>query len=70
MKINNVKINYGVTKNMGNYESLRIDLELSASVGEDEAPAKVVDLLYQQSKIEVARMVANKIESDDFDDIY
>lgn len=36
-KINEIKASYGLTKNLGNFESLRLDITLSATLenGED-----------------------------------
>lgn len=36
MKVTKVKVNKGVTVNLGNFNSFRYDLELSAEVGEGE----------------------------------
>ncbi len=43
MKATSVSVNVGVTKNMGNYESLRIDYEMTVELNEGEVPADVID---------------------------
>ena len=40
------KINYGVTKNIGNYESIRLDME--ARVNEGESPEYVLQELVKK----------------------
>lgn len=40
-------VNMGFTRNMGDYESLRIDIGLSASATEGETAAKVLDRVYE-----------------------
>jgi len=64
MKINNIKLNYGLTKNMGNFESLRVDVEFSATVGDNDAPVDVVENLRQMAKLECQRIVNGKIEEE------
>lgn len=45
MKIKNVKVSFGTTNNMGNYESLRLEFGAEAEVQEGEVPEEVIDHL-------------------------
>lgn len=43
MAIKTVRVNVGVTKNMGNYESLRLDESVEVEVGEGEKLSDVIN---------------------------
>ena len=43
MKIDKVKVCYGRTVNLGNYESMRVDVEFSATIEQGETPENVVE---------------------------
>lgn len=71
-KIVEVTVNFGYTKNMGNFESMRVDVEFAAEVGENENPLAVTAELEQMAKAEVRRIITGKIEkkTDDIEDFY
>lgn len=60
MEVKEVTVNVGVTKNMGNYESLRIDYAAKAEVGK-YTPEDVVEILRDQ----LAEKIRNDLESSD-----
>jgi hypothetical protein len=70
MKIRSVKVNYGRTINMGNFESMRIDVEFAADIAENESPKEVAEQLRSMAKLEVNRMVTNKKLKDGLEDYY
>lgn len=41
-EITEVKVNYGVTKNMGNFESLRLDYSVTRTLDDEESPKEVL----------------------------
>ena len=45
MEVKEVTVNVGVTKNMGNYESLRIDYSLKVQLDDNDVPIDTVDNL-------------------------
>lgn len=57
MKIETVKINYGKTINLGNYESCRLDIELTASLGPDDDAANVADDLRARAKLQINKWI-------------
>lgn len=57
MKINNIKVNYGRTINLGNYESCRLDIELSATLEPKDDPEMVADELRAQAKLQINRWI-------------
>lgn len=71
-KIVEVTVNFGYTKNMGNFESMRVDIEFRSKVGENENPLAVTAELEQMAKAEVKRIITGKIEkkADDLEDFY
>lgn len=70
-KITEVKLNFGYTRNMGNYESMRVDVEFKSEVGENENPLAVTAELEQMAKAEVRRIIAAKTEKrNDVEDYY
>lgn len=72
-KITEVKLNFGYTRNMGNYESMRVDVEFKSKVGENENPLAVTAELEQMAKAEVRRIIAAKTEKrndNDLEDYY
>jgi len=71
MKLETVKLNLGRTINLGSYESLRIDIELGATLDENENLADVVANMRQHAKLEMAKII--KIETkkrNDSEDYY
>ena len=71
MKLETVKLNLGRTINLGNFESLRIDIELGATLGENENLADVMENMRQHCKLEMAKII--KIETkkrNDSEDYY
>ena len=70
-KIVEVTVNFGYTKNMGNFESMRVDVDFKSKVGENENPLAVTAELEQMAKAEVRRIITGKIEKqDDLEDFY
>ena len=70
-KITEVKLNFGYTRNMGNYESMRVDVEFRSEVGENENPLAVTAELEKMAKAEVRRIITGKVENkDDMEDFY
>lgn len=43
MKATKVTVNVGITKNMGNYESLRLDYQMEVALGADDKPGPSID---------------------------
>lgn len=62
-KIIEIKVNYGRTVNMGNYESMRIDVEFAATVEPDEDIENATEELRRKAKLEVNRMIQNVKQS-------
>lgn len=49
-KIIEISVNYGLTRNLGNYESLRVDVTLSAKIADDEDHDKVWSELIEDAR--------------------
>lgn len=60
MKIDYVTVNYGFTRNIGNYESARADVSYGASIGRDETREQVTDVLEKMCRTEVKRILDNR----------
>jgi hypothetical protein len=43
MQVKEIEVKYGVTKNLGNYESLRMDYGARVQLEDGEKPADVID---------------------------
>ena len=50
MRIKNVSVEYGRKFNLGNYESLELNISLFAQVDEDENPEAVAAFLWDRAK--------------------
>lgn len=61
MKINNIKVNYGRTVNLGNYENTRLDIELSATLTPEDDATMVADELRSQAKLQINRWIIYEI---------
>jgi hypothetical protein len=48
--IREVTVRYGRTANLGNYESERVDVELTATVGADQEPLSLTNHLLHEAK--------------------
>lgn len=59
-RIFEVKVRWGYTKNIGNYESVKADVEYGETIGQNETPAEVTDRLEALCKTEVKRIIKNK----------
>lgn len=68
-QITEIKVNYGITANMGNFESLRVDVELSAKLGNDEDANAATDELYETAKSKVNQFIVEKKEKAE-EDLY
>ena len=70
-KIFEVKLNFGYTKNLGNFEFMRIDVEFRSQVDENENPLAVTAELEQMAKAEVKRIIIGNVKKqDDLEDFY
>lgn len=45
-----VKVGFGKTINLGNFESIRIDVEIESEIGREEKFEGVLDSLYLETK--------------------
>lgn len=72
MKITNIEVGWGFTKNIGNYESERAYVAYTCQVGHDETHQEVLEKLENMAKSQVKRIIKNKIEQkkDDLEDFY
>lgn len=68
-QITDIKANYGRTANMGNFESVRVDVELSATLGNGEDAQATTDELYETAKSKVNQFLAGKKEQTE-EDLY
>lgn len=57
MEINKIKVGIGRTVNIGNYESVRIDIEMTADITERENPHACTDQLRHAVKIELEKAI-------------
>lgn len=57
MKITEIKIQMGRTINTGNYESLRIDVEMAARLDENDDVRETTDNLRATVKLELSRLI-------------
>lgn len=48
--MNEITINYGRTVNLGNYESLRVDVQARRTINSEEDPETVAKVLYKELK--------------------
>lgn len=69
MKIDTVKINYGRTINLGNYESCRLDIELSATLGPEDNATRVADELRARAKLQINRWIQIETNGIKFKDL-
>jgi len=70
MKLETVKLNLDRTINLGNYESLRIDIELGATLDENENLADVVANMRQHAKLEIAKIIKIETKKNQTEDYY
>lgn len=71
LKIKQATVKFGFTKNLGNYESMRVDVEFAADLGDSDDARQVVADLEKLAKAEVRRIITGKIEKqDDLEDFY
>lgn len=71
MKIKQATVKFGFTKNMDNFESMRVDVEFAADLGDSDDPRQVVADLEKLAKAEVRRIITGKVEKkDDLGDYY
>lgn len=62
MKITDVEVGWGFTKNVGNYESERAYVAYTCQVGQNETHQEVLEKLEKMAKVQVKRIIRNKIE--------
>lgn len=62
LKIKQATVKFGFTKNLGNFESMRVDVEFSADLGDSDDARHVVADLEKLAKAEVRRIITGKIE--------
>lgn len=71
LKIKQATVKFGFTKNLGNFESIRVDVEFSADLGDSDDARHVVADLEKLAKAEVRRIITGKVEKqDDLEDFY
>lgn len=51
IKIDRVTVNYGFTQPTGNYENIRLDVSLSASVPPDRDHNEIFEALFKEAKL-------------------
>lgn len=68
-QITEIKVNYGRTANMGNFESVRVDVELSAKLSEQDDYQAVTNELYEIAKSKVKKFIVEKKEQNE-EDLY
>lgn len=59
MTVKEVTVSVGYTKNLGNYESLRLDASATAVLGEGEDPNEVYSTLWDKTSEEVMKSLAD-----------
>lgn len=57
MKIKQIRIAVGRTVNLGNYESLRIDVDFTADIDDNENPQMAFENLRAAAKLELKRCI-------------
>lgn len=57
-KVSEVQVSYGVTCNIGNFENVKIDVQVKAQVDPDEKASEVLDKLYEYTKSYVQKRAA------------
>lgn len=60
MKIKQVRVAIGRTVNLGNFESLRIDIDISADLEDNENPQVATENLRAAVKLELNRAIQNE----------
>lgn len=70
MKIEKVKVAYGRTVNLGNFESMRVDVEFQATIDAGETPENVCEKLETLCKSEVKRIVLGKKSKPKFEELF
>jgi hypothetical protein len=71
LKIKQTTVKFGFTKNLGNFESMRVDVEFSADLGDSDDARQVVADLENLAKAEVRRIITGKVEkADELEDFY
>ena len=70
MKIESVKVSYGRTVNLGNFESMRVDVEFQATIEAGETPENVTEKLETLCKSEVKRIVLGKKSKPKFEELF
>jgi len=57
MKIKHARVSIGRTVNLGNFESLRIDIDLSADLEDNENPHACAEQLRHTVKLELEKAI-------------
>lgn len=57
MKIKQIRIALGRTLNIGNYESIRIDVDFTADIDDNENPQTAFENLRAAAKLELKRSI-------------
>jgi hypothetical protein len=70
MKINEIKLNMGRTVNTGNYESLRIDVEFSATLEDNDDIRKAMENLRASVKMELNRVIQTEQKKRNAEDYF
>lgn len=64
-QLREIKVNYGRTKNLGNYESERVDVELAATLLPGEDSQQAVEDLYHMAKKKVNEYIIARTQLED-----
>ncbi len=62
MKAKQVIVSVGITRNMGNYESLRLDYAITLDVGEEGNWPTVIDAARTACNIKLSADIADEID--------
>lgn len=59
-KIRTIEVSYGRTVNLGNYESARFDIRISADVMDEDKPSNVLEFLKRTAIAEVLKQIKSE----------
>jgi hypothetical protein len=70
MKLTELKISIGKTINLGNYESLRLDVEMAAKIDLNDDLESCAESLRRDAKLQLNRMIKIETEKRKMEDYY
>lgn len=62
MEVKEIKVSFGKTKNIGNYESLRSDAEVTVVIQENDNTDEMFKKAYEKVKLQVAKSLDEDYE--------